>query len=37
MKSIVNFDDSEYFNNIEEMNGKIVRLSTDFHGDIFIL
>jgi hypothetical protein len=29
MKSIVNFDDSEYFNNIEEMNGKIVRLSTD--------
>jgi hypothetical protein len=37
MKSIVNFNDLDYFNNLNEMNGKIVRLSIDFHGDIFIL
>jgi hypothetical protein len=37
MKSIVNFNDSDYFNNLDEMNAKIVRLPTDFHGDIFIL
>jgi hypothetical protein len=37
MKSIVNFDDLIYFKNIGEMYGKIVKLSNNFHGDIFVL